>query len=79
MLDTRPQNAIVRANRIFVILRKDGQAPRGRSSVFHAVTPHCRMALCAAEPEARSGWAEPPADHVTCTACLKRLALLSRS
>ena len=79
MLDTLPQNAIVRANRIFVALRKDGRAPRGKSPVFHAVTPHCRMALCADEPGASSGWAEPPAEHVTCTACLRRLALLRQS
>ena len=78
MLDTLPQNAIVRANRIFVALRKDGQAPRGTNPIFHAVTPHCRLALCTAEPGPSSSWAEPPAKHVTCVVCLKRLALLSR-
>lgn len=76
MLNAIPQNAIVRADRIFVALRKSGRGPWGRSSVFHAVTPHCRMALCADEPGAGSGWAEPPSEHVTCTVCLKRLALL---
>lgn len=76
MLDTIPQNAIVYANRIFVALRKGGRAPQGKSPVFHAVTPYCRMALCADEPGASSAWAEPPAEHVTCVACLKRLTLL---
>lgn len=78
MLDTLPQNTIVRANYIFFALRKEGRAPRGTSPVFHAVTPHYRMALCADEPGARSGWAEPPAEHVTCILCLRRLAQLSR-
>lgn len=78
MLDTLPQNAIEYANRTFVALRKDGRAPRGKSPIFHAVTPYCRMALCADEPGASSGWAEPPAEYVTCVACLKRLTLLRR-
>ena len=78
MLDILPQNAIVRANRIFVALRKEGRVARGKRPIFHAVTPYCRIALCADEPGARSGWAEPPAEHVTCIACLKRLALLSQ-
>ncbi len=69
-------NAIVRGERVFVALRKARPSSRGWSPVYHAVTPHCRMALCAAEPGAWSGWAEPPAEAVTCPACLKRLTRL---
>jgi hypothetical protein len=68
---------IVEAGRAFVALRKDGQAlGAGRAAAYHAVTPHCRMALCATEPGAGSAWAEPPASFVTCQACLRRLARL---
>lgn len=63
--------------REFVALRKDGPAlAAGRATVYHAVTPFCRMALCATEPGAASGWAEPPAERVTCPACQLRLARL---
>jgi hypothetical protein len=61
---------------VFVALRKGGRIAAGRQPVFHAVTPHCRIALCSEEPGARSGWAEPPASEVTCPICLKRLARL---
>ncbi len=44
--------------------------------MYHAVTPHCRIALCATEPGAGSAWAEPPASTVTCRVCLRRLARL---
>lgn len=66
--------AINVAGRTFVALQKAGRSTRGRSPVFHAVTPHCRMSLCADEPGAGSSWAEPPADAVTCPDCLRRLA-----
>jgi hypothetical protein len=68
---------IVEAGRSFVALRKDGPAfAAGRAPMYHAVTPHCRVALCATEPGARSGWAEPPSATVTCRACLEKLARL---
>jgi hypothetical protein len=68
---------IVDQARMFVALRKDGPAlAAGRKPAYHAVTPHCRMALCATEPGAGSGWAEPPADAVTCRVCLGRLRRL---
>jgi hypothetical protein len=35
------------------------------------------MALCATEPGAASGWAEPPSDQVTCRVCLDRLRRLN--
>lgn len=82
MLDMEPrfprEVAIITASgRAFVALRKDGPVPAaGRSAMYHAVTPHCRMALCATEPGARSGWAEPPSSAITCRACLDRLARL---
>ena len=69
------QNSIVESGRNFVALRKAGRS--GRSPVYHAVTPYCRMALCADEPGAGSGWAEPPAQRVTCPNCLRRLTRLS--
>ncbi len=69
-------NAIAVAGRTFVALRKSGRQPRELAPVFHAVTPYCRMALCASEPGAGSNWAEPPANEVTCSKCLKRLAKL---
>jgi hypothetical protein len=48
----------------------------GRAPMYHAVTPHCRMALCTAEPGAGSAWAEPPSNAITCQACLNKLARL---
>ncbi len=78
MLDSLPQNAVLRADRVFVALRKSGHVSNSRSPVFHAVTPYCRMSLCADEPGPGSGWAEPPAEHVTCAACLRRLDRLRR-
>jgi hypothetical protein len=75
---TLPQTLPVRADRVFVALRKSGRVSHGRSPVFHAVTPHCRMSLCADEPGPGSWWAEPPADDVTCAACLRRLTRLQR-
>jgi hypothetical protein len=68
--------AITISNRTFVALHKAGPRKPGRAPVYHAVTPQCRMALCAAEPGASTGWAEPPAAHVTCPECLRRLARL---
>lgn len=70
------QNAIVRGARVFVALRKAGRTQSGQAPVFHAVTPNCRPALCAAEPGAGSSWAEPPSATVTCPLCLTRLARL---
>ena len=71
-----PPGVISRSGRTFVALRKAGGGPRPTGTIYHAVTPNCRMALCAAEPGAGSGWAEPPAERVTCSACLRRLARL---
>jgi hypothetical protein len=68
--------SIERNGRLFVALRKNGTLRAGLEPVYHAVTPHCRIALCSDEPGVRSGWAEPPARGVTCPACLKRLARL---
>ena len=63
--------------RAFVALRKNGPTPPiGRSPLYHAVTPYCRVALCATEPGAGSGWAEPPSDAVNCPACLAKLLRL---
>ncbi len=76
MVATNPQNATIRAGRVFVALRKSGRVSHGRKPVFHAVTPYCRMSLCADEPGPGSGWAEPPADRITCAACLRRLTRL---
>ena len=73
-----PGSAITVAGRTFVALRKAGRPPAGTVPLSHAVTPHCRMALCAAEPGAGSGWAETPEDAVTCAACLRRLERLGR-
>jgi hypothetical protein len=68
------------SGRLFVALRKDGPAVgNGRTAMYHAVTPHCRMALCATEPGAASGWAEPPSDEVTCRICLEKLARLRKT
>ncbi len=72
-MTSTPATAIVRAGRVFVALRK----ARSRVALYHAVTPHCRMALCASEPGAGSGWAEPPAEQITCQECLRRLAQVS--
>jgi hypothetical protein len=63
---------IKRGERVFVALRKERLPPRG-NPVFHAVTPHYRVALCSEEPGPRSQWAEPPAPAVTCPKCLQRL------
>jgi hypothetical protein len=67
---------IVLRDRLFVALRKQGGKREIAPVVFHAVTPHCRMALCGDEPGAKSGWAEPPGITVTCPKCLRRLASL---
>jgi hypothetical protein len=73
-------NIITESGRIFVALRKDGPAAgNSRAAMYHAVTPHCRMALCATEPGAASGWAEPPSDAVTCRVCLEKLARLRKA
>lgn len=71
-----PPHVISRSGRTFVALRKAGRSPRPTGTIYHAVTPDCRMALCAAEPGAGSDWAGPPAERVTCPACLRRLARL---
>lgn len=71
---------MAQAERIFVALRKNGPAPSaGRTPAYHAVTPFCRMALCATEPGAASGWAEPPSDTVTCRVCQDKLNRLRAS
>jgi hypothetical protein len=62
--------------RTFIALRRLGPRSRGTRPVFHAVSPHCRMALCSIEPGNSSGWAEPPAAEVTCSVCLQRLRRL---
>lgn len=67
---------ILRADRVFAARRKAGPPRPGRPPVFHAVTPNCRMALCADEPGAGSDWAGPAGPEVTCPACLRRLARL---
>jgi hypothetical protein len=69
------ENIIAVGDRTFVALRKARQSSSGRAA-YHAVTPHNRMALCSAEPGAASGWAEPPAEAVTCSACIDRLRRL---
>lgn len=71
-----PKKALVCGGRVFLALRKSGRVSSGRKPVFHAVTPFCRMSLCADEPGPRSSWAEPPSHRVTCLACLKRLERL---
>lgn len=76
MLKPVPGDAVVRDGRVFVALRKSGHVASSRSRVFHAVTPYCRMSLCADEPGPGSHWAEPPGQHVTCAACLRRLSRL---
>jgi hypothetical protein len=64
------------AGRQFVALRRasGGSLPVGNRA-YHAVTPFC-IALCSVEPISRSRWAEPPAEHVTCPDCLRRLTKL---
>jgi hypothetical protein len=70
---------IIESGRVFVALRKDGPAKAaGRPAMYHAVTPGCRMALCATEPGAASGWAEPPSETVTCRICLGKLERLRK-
>ncbi len=69
------ENVITVGNRAFVALRKAGIQSADRSA-YHAVMPHCRMALCSAEPGAGSSWAEPPADRVTCRMCIARMQRL---
>jgi hypothetical protein len=70
--------AVAGSERRFVALCRARQRP-AHPTVYHAVTPHCRPALCAAEPGAGSRWAEPPAQAVTCPDCLKRLDRLARA
>ena len=41
----------------------------------HSAVSHC----AAPEPGVKSGWAEPPAAHVTCRECLRRLTPAERS
>ena len=67
------------AGRQFVALRRAGgrSLPVGNRA-YHAVIPFCRIALCSVEPGARSRWAEPPAEHISCPECLRRLAKLSK-
>ena len=68
---------IIESGRVFVALRKDAPAKAaGRSAMYHAVTPGCRIALCATEPGAASGWAEQPSETVTCRICLGKLERL---
>jgi hypothetical protein len=68
------------AERRFAALAKAGRRPaRAGAAVHHAVTPHARMALCAEEPGAGSGWAAEPGAAVTCPACLRRLETLARA
>ena len=69
-------NIIVRGERTFIARRKAGRTATVQQPVYHAVTPNCRMALCAAEPGAGSDWAESSAELVTCPVCLKRLTRL---
>ena len=68
-------NTLKIKDRTFVILRKAGRASAAQFS-YHAVAPNVRAALCGAEPGSASRWAEPPAEAVTCQACLKRLRRL---
>jgi hypothetical protein len=73
----QPQDITTTNGRQFVFLCKSGRAPTGRQKLFHAVTPNCRMALCATEPGPGSDWAEPPGDHLTCPICRTRLDRLA--
>ena len=67
-------NSVEYAGRVFYALRKAGRRPpKFPGAVYHAVTPFCRIALCAAEPGSSSGWAEPPGEQVTCPECRRRL------
>ena len=67
------------AGRQFVALRRaGGRSLPARNPAYHAVTPFCRIALCSVEPGARSRWAEPPAEHITCRECLRRLTKLNK-
>ncbi len=66
--------------RRFAALAKAGRRrARAGAAVHHAVTPRARMALCAGEPGAGSGWAAEPGEAVTCPACLRRLQALARA
>jgi hypothetical protein len=68
---------IIESGRVFAALRKDASAKAaGRSAMYHAVTPGCRIALCTTEPGAASGWAEQPSETVTCRICLGKLERL---
>jgi hypothetical protein len=67
---------IQRGDRVFVALRKQRPPGASKRQVYHAVTPHCRMALCSTEPGYGSWWAEPPVPQVTCPMCLRRLMKL---
>ena len=72
------ESVIVASGREFVALRKSASRESlEHPSAYHAVTPFCRIALCCTEPGVKSGWAEPPAAHVTCRECLRRLTRLS--
>jgi hypothetical protein len=69
-------NVFEKSGRVFVALRKNGARPNGKRSIYHAVSPNCRMALCSREPGYSSRWAEPPDLQITCPECLRRLAQL---
>ena len=58
-------NLITRADRAFIALHKAGRISSGRERVYHAVTPHCRIALCSDEPGASSGWAARRVDDMS--------------
>jgi len=62
--------------RTFTARRKAGRGMPGRMPIYHAVTPGCRMALCATEPGAGSRWEENAGPAVTCPKCLARLGRL---
>jgi len=68
-------NEITIGSTTYYALRKGGR--HNRRPIYHAVSPHCRMALCSTEPGYSSLWAEPPASEVTCAACRDRLQRLS--
>src|ERR1700722_3288144 len=79
-INSKMANPIKYVQREFVALRRATVTySDARKPVFHAVTPFCRIALCSAEPGVKSGWAEPPANQVTCHECLRRLTRLWKS